>query len=867
VRLAIRHRARVVRRGGALSAVVATLALAVAAPAGAQDDGSEGNGPPRWEAGRALIKVDMDAVGGQDPNARLRDFVLEVGRGARLTGRLPLVKDVFEIQTPGASLTDDLDRLANADQRAHRQPWLLWVQPDYIASPRPNANLNQTEYWPKDPLFWWRRWPNPGGCAGREQGTIGQVGSWPLRADLRDKDGVWAPFDPTPQSTRDDRPRTGLTRALSSIDVLPVWNALGHATEGRTDGGEWGDDDLRRSAIAVWDTGIGSHPDVAPQVAATVSVGTPRAEDRDTQDDADELVLATTDNKHRFDGHLLEQLAESPDGNPYNRPGIRASVHRPRRSLTALDDVGSLGSQTTAPTGCDGHGTQVASVAAATAGNGLGLAGVGWDVPLVSVRPHRPWDTLVPPEQPVSETLEGERAQGPVDLTDENLVQQLAAIRALRLPIVNMSFGMRLFSKRLIKRGDGPGTATTIVTRPVVAEALARAFAGDNVLGVTSAGPGRYGTGRTYHHAELDAGAADAVQAPCGLSYLASSGAVELGGKLRQFAVPGVDLRRLNLLCVTASTSESVELPSASGAGDAAVDLTAPGYDVPVATRPTEGIEPGGWYRTASGTSASAAAVSGAAALLREVASQGTNMRTIATALRRGARVDTRLIGKVRHGALDVACSARWLADNRHARIDVDALQPGVRHCFAPSTTTYTTEWRFPDEYFDSDALYKGRNTRRQESGADVVSRVLRPFVDDALKAQRQLLPEDSDWPADQIAFFPIEKGGMRRPVAPPNRPMYIFNQPFAELSPFTALSFRCPDRLLLESYDLRWKGSVTPRGYVFATDDVDAFASDDPPTDVMSLSIAAVKPWYVGLLSPLRVGITMRCSLLPESG
>jgi hypothetical protein len=857
---------RVVHRGGALAAVVATLALAFAAPAAALDDGSEGDGPPRWEAGRALIKVDMDAVGSRDADARLRDFLLHDSVRAQVTARLPLVEDVFEIQTPGASLTDDLDRLASADRRLHRQPWLLWVQPDYVASPRPNADPKDPDYWPNDPLYWWRRWPNPGGCPGREQRTIGQVGSWPLRADLRDNNGVWAPFDPTPQSTRDDRARTGLTRALSSIDVLPVWNALGHATQGRTEGGTWGDADLRRSGIAVWDTGIGSHPDVAPQVAATVSVGTPRAEDRDPQDDANRLVLVTTDNEDRSDRRLLTRLAESPDGNPGNGPGIQATVNRPRPSLTALDDVGSLGSQTTAPTGCDGHGTQVASVAAATAGNGRGLAGAGWDVPLVSVRPHRPWDILIPPEQPVSETLEGERAQGPVDLTDENLVQQLAAIRALRLPVVNMSFGMRLFGKRLIKRGAGPGTATTIVTRPVVVEALARAFAGDDVLGVTSAGTGRYGTGSTYQHAELDAGAADAVQAPCGLSYLVNPGAVELGDKLRQFAVPGVDLRRLNLLCVTASTSESVELPSASGAGNAAVDLTAPGYDVPVATRPREGIEPGGWYRTASGTSASAAAVSGAAALLREVASPGTDMRTIATALRRGARVDTRLIGKVRHGALDVACAARWLAENGRARIDVEALQPGVRHCFAPSTTTYTTQWSFPDEYFDPDSLYRPRNSRRRASGADVVRAVVGLFKDDALKAQRQLLPEDSDWPADEIAFFPIEKGGMRRPVAPPNRPMYIFNQPWSELSPITALNFRCPDGLLLESYDLRWRGSVTPRGYVFATDD-EVFASDDPPTNRMALNVAAVKPWYVGLLSPLRVGITMRCSLLPESG
>jgi hypothetical protein len=92
-----------------------------------------------------------------------------------------------------------------------------------------------------------------------------------------------------------------------------------------------------------------------------------------------------------------------------------------------------------------------------------------------------------------------------------------------------------------------------------------------------------------------------------------------------------------------------------------------------VATRPIPHAQinlPTATYRVAYGTSFAAAMVSGAAALLRELAPKA-KPQFIAQALRAGARPDLQLARTVRYGWLDVACSALWLAQRAATHPDL----------------------------------------------------------------------------------------------------------------------------------------------------------------------------------------------------
>jgi len=95
---------------------------------------------------------------------------------------------------------------------------------------------------------------------------------------LRDPSGPWLANNPTP---RDLRPALNYRQiAASSIDGLPVWDALGHTTQTPSGGNGqyWLPQDVHRAGVAIWDSGIANNPDVASQVAAIVGVGKPERE-------------------------------------------------------------------------------------------------------------------------------------------------------------------------------------------------------------------------------------------------------------------------------------------------------------------------------------------------------------------------------------------------------------------------------------------------------------------------------------------------------------------------------------------------------------------------------------------------------------
>src|SRR5206468_4284509 len=80
---------------------------------------------------------------------------------------------------------------------------------------------------------------------------------------------------------------------------------------------------------------------------------------------------------------------------------VRTTVEPALRPLFILDDANSLTSDKWSPvkdgaevlpTGCDGHGTAVSSLIGGRGNNGIGVAGVGYDVPLVGLRAGWPWD-------------------------------------------------------------------------------------------------------------------------------------------------------------------------------------------------------------------------------------------------------------------------------------------------------------------------------------------------------------------------------------------------------------------------------------------------------------------------------------------
>ena len=141
-------------------------------------------------------------------------------------------------------------------------------------------------------------------------------------------------------------------------------------------------------------------------------------------------------------------------------------------------------------------------MAGGTAANGQGIAGVGWNVPLVGIRPLRPRDDGQTRTVAAAQTLA--RKSASVAVYDDTLIDQFALANALKVPVVNMGFGAQLFARRNVIAADRNGTEHGISTVLAAHPALIAGLADNNTLGVASAGRGKYGIGT--------AGASGAIQ-------------------------------------------------------------------------------------------------------------------------------------------------------------------------------------------------------------------------------------------------------------------------------------------------------------------------------------------------------------------
>ena len=345
-------------------AIVVGLVTALAAPASAAAlDGGDG----KWVPGSVLVKF------GTSNRSKITAFVASAMDGTVLR-HLPLIPHAYELRVQSNVTTSIAHAVTESNDLGQKGPRLEWVQPNYYLHLNYFATPDQSAYYPNDPLFWPYAGSNPDNCSGK-QAALGQAGLWPWYGDLANSLGPWgkAKANPLPSSQRlpdTSQYNVGLSGAASSsIDVMPAWNALSESLPGgeRTNGASgvfdgkpaWRSADLARSGIAVLDSGLSNAPDLSRQVAALFSVGT--SVNSDTPQELWRYVYA--DNPLRRDTEEATLKAE-----------LRhvSTVSQHPFALLPLDDLGSgtPGSALHLPTGCDGHGTEVASVAAATANNG-----------------------------------------------------------------------------------------------------------------------------------------------------------------------------------------------------------------------------------------------------------------------------------------------------------------------------------------------------------------------------------------------------------------------------------------------------------------------------------------------------------------
>ena len=135
-----------------------------------------------------------------------------------------------------------------------------------------------------------------------------------------------------------------------------------------------------------------------------------------------------------------------------------------------------------------------------------------------------------------------------------------------------------------------------------------------------------------------------------------------------------------------------------------------------------------------------------------------------------------------------------------------------------------------------------------------------------ALAEQERLLPAGSACPVEEIAFFRIGSGAFNKPVAPPDRPIYNFNDTYSDL-PLFGKPATCPTNTAIVSVDLRWHNTIHPTGYVYGFSPRSALVGS-PGERSLVFNVAVIKPWFVGALGDrLQVDVTMRCAILPDLG
>jgi subtilisin family serine protease len=826
-------------------------AAGVAHAGQALDDGKDGPGA-EWQAGRIMVRF-ANAV---DAGERER---IAGTAGVELLEELPVVPNLWEVHTQG--------KVAAALERLNSERGVDYAQPDYLTDQQLDAAPDQQAYWPSDPYFWPSGFFDPDDCGG----SFGMFGwpYWPLGVDLTDRTAVGNRFNPVSPDLQvffDLRRHSEFT-SYRSINVMPVWNLLKgqHRLDGPGPGG-WTSQDLERFAVAVRDTGLSPHPDLIRQVAALFSAV--RSEELEGSQPAtrDRVREIYRDNPNRND------IAKLKFSN-------RTKVQLLDRPLFTLDDsavlepdewrpVDETDKKTPLPpAGCDGHGTGVASVAGATTNNGVGVAGTGYNVPIVGLRIGMPWDRPQFPyvtNNTIPDAIESwKQWRAGAISTDQNLIQQYAIVEQLKLPVLNMSYsGPMLWSLY-----DASDTARPVVRSPALVEALARTLSTGHTLGVATAGNRRthFGRGRGAHGIDLKA-----LDQPCALKLipklgvwtsksLTDRGPRPTPGTLADepFKLEGVDWDGVQLLCVAATKSIASKLADFSGRGDAAVTLAAPGAQISIANRPSQSDpENRGAYQVADGTSFAAPMVAGAAALLRRAA-PGAPIEEIRRALERGAIQSQNLRGKVRYGNLDVGCALRALNARAQPSWNMVAISPQA------DLDAYR-------DFIESTACRERRPEVRRFQlavSSDIFDRedgerhpTFQSFIDSAKLSDAAPSPSlgwqarlarlaETTWNGGRAAF-PIADGEPA-PVVPPARPVYAAG----------LLSVGCSDPgYHMTALRLYFPQSITPKGWIFPTDGLPA-----PPGKEVQLAVGLAKPWYAALLpATIRIRAMVRCEFFP---
>ena len=220
-----------------------------------------------------------------------------------------------------------------------------------------------------------------------------------------------------------------------------------------------------------------------------------------------------TSNPARDD--LQAVSAEIPAGGA--RETIIEDTHR---DLFALDDVTGFGVDARSrnvrtgagpypgrPNGCSGHGTAVASLVTARGDNRIGTVGAGFNLPVVGLREGMPWDAkgVTYAQNNGLDLLDAVSAwrhwEPDADYTDADRIDVYAIATALKLPVVNMSYG----GPMLTAMKDATGRTRPVILRPAMVEALGRMLSTGNTLGIAAAGNRRenYGTAPSGARAQL----------------------------------------------------------------------------------------------------------------------------------------------------------------------------------------------------------------------------------------------------------------------------------------------------------------------------------------------------------------------------
>jgi hypothetical protein len=767
-----------------VAALLALLGLAAAHGASAGkpqlDDGKAGPGM-RWDPGMLLVRFRAGT------EAKEREAILR-GAGVDSVAQLPLVPGLFEVRAPAG--TRVMEKLAELD--AQRE--VLYAQPDLITRNEPlAASPLEAGYWPNDPYFWPSKFSDPNQC---QDGNF--VGQWDLwGTNLSNSANPFHAFNPVPAPNRAVAPGgLKLLGAWASVNVMPVWNLL-KSTQGGD--GRLGDPgrhpftsfDIERSGVAVQDTGLSDHEDIKGQVAAVFSTVNSTEEELingvDVETTKDRLRQVYRDNPGRDDLTAIGNLLQA-------RGKQQVQVQDNNRQLFAFDDAGTLSAGHWSPTqgpqevpvlpwGCDGHGTYVGSLAGASANNGKGIAGIGYDIPLIGLRPGMPWDRENSPTA-TNQQVGAAKTNWTINwrlqarTTTETDIQALLIVEALDIPVLNMSYGSTLFAKK----DDANGNEHPVVRDPAFVEALGRLLSKGKTLGVAAAGNHRqlYGTGPQAVGARLyDSGAPKpGAASPCGIKLVAALDAWVSAGDTATEAFSAarqVDWDRVNLLCVAATTSTQNQLADFSGSGPTIVEIAAPGQKVTGAYRP-KATPPfnAAVYGHGSGTSYSSPLVAGAAALLREAA-PGAPMQVIAEALRRGARPVPDLVDKVAYGQLDVACSLAWLrAAQERRRADWGVIDPAGDADFARATSLcggkqpYKAQAKFS---VNTRQLFDAANKKGNLQTLLLSKSLLRSEDSNSMRWQDTLLRNMGSPSDDERLVFNVTRSALARvPVKPSTR-------------------------------------------------------------------------------------------------